>query len=423
MQQTNPGFAVRTSSLRAIALLMGGALLVGGESSVAQESFESPPTFQASKILSADIVSGPNHRVDERVANDGFMNLYRIGSRFGVFTANSNTELWIRVGEIDAIAKLEEVSRSEQFAKGVGKAGQDVLASASGAIVAPVDTLKEAASGVKEIFSSASRALRGEGAGGVQETIGYARAKRQYAVAFGVDPYSTNQVLQEHLNRVSQAGFVGDVGAGAALGLVSGGAGIALSAAGHLQTLNEMVRDKSPEELREMNEEKLRTMGVEPSVIELYLGNGAFSPTYQTAFVAILEEMDGVADRGEFVKVAVLAKDEDQALFRVDQARMYANYHKSVGRLRRFVPITRMVAVAGRTADGAVVVNAPADYIALTTNLADYVMDARAGLEPVASVSGRQLWVAGGMSAMARQWFEANGWTVHANAQKRLLPR
>jgi uncharacterized membrane protein len=119
----------------------------------------------------------------------------------------------------------------------------------------------------------------------------------------------------------------------------------------------------------------------------------------------------------------VLAKDEDQALFRVDQARMYANYHESVGRLRGFVPITRLVAVAGRTADGAVVVNAPADYIALTANLAGYVMDVRAGLERVAGVSGRQLWVAGGMSAVARQWFETNGWTVHANAQKRLLPR
>jgi hypothetical protein len=175
--------------------------------------------------------------------------------------------------------------------------------------------------------------------------------------------------------------------------------------------------------MREMNGEKLRAMGVEPSVIDLYLGNSAFSPTYQTAFVAILEEMDGVADRGEFVKVAVLAKDEDQVLFRVDQARMYANYHQSVGRLRRFVPITRLVAVAGQTVDGAVVVNAPADYVALTANLADYVMDVRAGLDQVAGVSDRQLWIAGGMSAMARQWFQASGWIVHANAQKRLLPR
>ena len=85
--------------------------------------------------------------------------------------------------------------------------------------------------------------------------------------------------------------------------------------------------------------------------------------------------------------------------------------------------VTRLVAVAGRTADGAIVVNAPADYVTLTAHLADYVMDVRAGLDQAPDVSGRQLWVAGGMSRTARQWFEAKGWTVHANEQKRLLPR
>jgi hypothetical protein len=404
--------------LRSIALL---AALAGP--AAAQERFEQPPRFQASKILPSKIRSGPHHRVEEHVVNDGFMNLYQITSDFGALEANSNTELWIRVGEMEAIARLAEVSRSEQFTKGVGKAGRDVLAIASGAIVAPVDTAKEVASGVKEIFSSARRTLQGEGDRDIGETIGYARAKRQYAITFGVDPYSSNPILQEHLGRVSKAGYVGDVGAGTALGLVYGGAGIALSAAGHVQTLNEIVRDRSPEELRELNEEKLEKMGVESSVIELYLGNAAFSPTYQTAFVSILEEMDGVADRHEFVKVAVLAKDEDQALFRVDQARMYANYHKSVKRLRAFVPITRLVAVAGRTSDGAAVIQAPADYVALTRDLADYAVDVRVALEKTAGVSSRELWLAGGITQIARQWFESNGWKVHTKAQKRLLPR
>ena len=65
----------------------------------------------------------------------------------------------------------------------------------------------------------------------------------------------------------------------------------------------------------------------------------------------------------------------------------------------------------------------PADFIALSPNLADYVTDVRAGLDPAAGSSGRQLWVAGGVSAKARRWFEAKGWSVHATAQKRLLPR
>jgi hypothetical protein len=420
MSQKKLGCEVSALAWRAFALLIGSALLVSGNPSMAQPAFESPPRFSASKILPANLLSGPNHRVDERVTNDGFMNHYLINSRFGPFKANSNGELRIRVSEINAIARLEEVSRSEQFAKGVGKAGRDVLEVTAGAFTDPKETLEDTAGGVKEIFKSVGRTLSGKGGGGVRDTVGYSRAKRQYAIAFGVDPYSTNPVLQEHLSRISRAGFVGDFGATTALGLASGGAGIALSAASHMHSLQEMVRDKSPEELREINEKKLQEMGVEPSVIYLYLGNDRFSPTYQTALVAILEEMDGVADRNAFVRAAVLAKDEDQALFRVDQVRMYANYHKSVKRLRAFVPSTKLVAVAGQTADGSLVVQFPADYVALTQDLAEFVYEQ--ALYPVAGVSDKQLWVAGGMSPAARKWFEKNGWTVRSEAHKQLLP-
>jgi len=412
---------ISTRAWRALALLTGSALLASGNPSMAQPAFEAPPTFSASEILPADLLSGPNHRVDERVANDGFMNRYLINSQFGPFAANSNTELRIRVSEVDAIARLDEVSRSEEFTKGVGKAGRDVLETTAGAVTNPKETFGNTAKGAKELFKSLGRSLRGKSSGGVPDMIGYSRAKRQYAIAFGVDPYSTNPVLQEHLDRISQAGFVGDVGASTALGLVSGGAGIALSAAGHLHSLQEMVQDKSPDELREINKEKLQQMGVEPSVIHFYLRNDRFSPTYQTALVAILEEIDGVADRNAFVKAAMHARDEDQALLRVDQARMYASYHKSVERLHAFVPISKLAAVAGRTDGGSVVVALPADYVALTPHLTGVVMEASGGLDGVAGVSGKQLWIAGGMSPKARGWFEANGWTVRAEARERLL--
>jgi hypothetical protein len=396
---------------------------------MAQTEFESPPTFRASKILPPDLLASPDHRVGEEVVNDGYMNIYTINSRFGTFTANSDEELRLRVGEVHAIARMEDLARSEQFVKGVGKAGRDVLESSTGLVTDPLGTVKETAGGVKAIFKSVRRGIGelGEeegGAGGldVKEVIGYSSAKRQYAAAFGVDPYSTNPVVQAHLGRLSRAGFVGDVGAGAALGFIDGGVGLAMSVAGHLQTLKEEIRDMSPDELRELNEKKLRAMRVEPSVIDLYLGNYVFSPTYQTVFVATLEEIDGAADRGQFVKVAVLAKDEDQALFRLFQARMYANYHKSVKPIKEFVLVSELVVVAARTADGSLVVNVPADYVFFTSSLAGFFRAARSAIDDVAGVSGKQLWIAGGMSQMARKWLEESGWKVHTDARKRLLP-
>jgi hypothetical protein len=426
VKQVRLGCEASSPALRALALLIGSALLVSGNPSMAQPEFESPLTFRASKILPPDLLAGPDHRIVERVTNDGFMNVYTINSRFGTFTANSNADLRIKVGEVNAIARMDDWAESEQFLMGVGKAGKGVLDSSTRLLTAPLETLKDTASGVKEIFGSVRRGLGdvGGGAGGldVKEMIGYSRAKRQYAAAFGVDPYSTNPIVQAQLARLSRAGFIGDVGMSAALGFVDGGAGIAVSVASHLQSLREEVRDKSPDELRELNEKKLQAMGVEQSVIDLYLGNYVFSPTYQTSFVASLEEIDDAADRGEFVKVAILAKDEDQALFRVCQARMYANFHKSVKPIQAFVLVSKLVVVAARAADGALVVNVPADHVFFTSSLAGFFREARSGLDDVAGVSSKQLWIAGGMSPMASAWLEESGWTVHTDEAKQLLP-
>jgi len=434
VKQARLGCADSSLALRSLTLLIGSALLVSGNPSMAQTEFESPPTFSASKILPPELLAGPDYRIAEQVINDGFMNTYTINSRFGTFTASSNEELLIRVGEVHAIAAMDDWANSEQFVKGARKAGKDRLGSATRLVIDPAGTFKDTAGGVKEIFQSARHGIDeagnrasdkvsgeddGEGGGlDVKELIGYSRAKRQYAAEFGVDPYSTNPVVQEHLGRLSRAGFAGDVGAGAALTVVDGGVGMAISVAGHLQSLKEQVRDMSPNELRELNEKKLRAMDVEQSVIDLYLGNYAFSPTYQTAFVATLEEIDGAADRGEFVKVAVLAKDEDQALFRLSQARMYANYHKSVKPLQAFVLVSKLLVIAARTADGALVVNVPADHVFFTSSLAGFFRAARSGLDSVAGVSSKQVWIAGGISPMAQSWLEESGWTVHADAKK-----
>ena len=136
-------------------------------------------------------------------------------------------------------------------------------------------------------------------------------------------------------------------------------------------------------------------MGVPQAVVDLFLANTVFSPTYQTAFVTNLEEIDGATDRAVFVEAAALAKNEDQVLFRVQQARMYANYHKSVAPIQAFARVSRLAVVAARSADGTVVVNGPIDYVCLTSDLAGYYEAARSGLEGVPGVSGKQVWVAG----------------------------
>src|SRR5678809_629741 len=63
----------------------------------AQQPYESAPVLSASKILPPELLSGPNHRVQERVTNDGYLNTYQIDSKFGTFTAVSTAVLRKRI--------------------------------------------------------------------------------------------------------------------------------------------------------------------------------------------------------------------------------------------------------------------------------------------------------------------------------------
>src|SRR5215218_9771843 len=90
----------------ASALIMAG-LLSATTPAVAQQGYEPSPVLSASKILPPELLSGPNHRVQERVTNDGYLNTYQIDSKFGTFTAVSTAVLRKRIGEINAMVVME----------------------------------------------------------------------------------------------------------------------------------------------------------------------------------------------------------------------------------------------------------------------------------------------------------------------------
>ena len=89
------------------------------------QDFEAPPTLSAAQILPDSIVKGPNHTVDNRVLNDGYMNHYTISSRFGQFEVVSTAKVRKRVDEIMALAAMEQVEGTDVFGDAVVKGGFD----------------------------------------------------------------------------------------------------------------------------------------------------------------------------------------------------------------------------------------------------------------------------------------------------------
>jgi len=160
-------------------------------------------------------------------------------------------------------------------------------------------------------------------------------------------------------------------------------------------------------------------MGVSPEVIDLFLSNRMYSPVQQTKLVNALTEMQGVADRGRFVKFAVLTHDEEVAFFRARQAEMYARFNRRVSKVEQFVLLEELA--AARLADGTLVFCAPLYYLAWIQTMANYALAANQKLTAVPGVKVKQLWVAGRVSSLARAALEQHGWKIQDRQEGRLI--
>jgi hypothetical protein len=390
----------------------------------AQSGYESSITLRASKVLPPDLLSGPNHRVEETVYNDGFLNHYGIGSKFGTFTAVSTAMLRKRIGEINAMVRMEQIKGTKEFTSSIKEAGMDTVGGFKNLATKPVETVKGAVSGLAVAFRRAGDAITGPKRSDAEDSrlkdlIGFSKTKREYAYQLDVDAYSDNQKLQDRLNEISWAGYAGGLTWAAAMAAVPGGAGLAITVSGTHKLLNDVFRTTPPVDLRRTNAEKLKSMDVHEEVADAFLNNSVYSPRHQTILVNALEEMKGVRNRATFVRLAAATTNIDTAFFRQRQAEMYAGYYKAVAPLETFLALGEFA--AARTAKNEVVFNVPLDHLVWTQDMAKLLTAADARVTQLTRPVNKQLWVTGTVSAQARKEIESRGWRLQENSETRLF--
>ena len=390
----------------------------------AQGGYEPAAILSAAKILPPELLAGPNHRVDERVYNDGYLNKYTIQSKFGGFVAVSTPMLRKRIQEVNALVRMEQIQGTKEFTSSLKEAGTDTLVGFKNLVTSPVDTVKGAASGLAVAFRRAGDAISGAKRSDAEDSkikdlIGFSKTKREYAYQLGVDAYTDNEKLQDRLNEISWAGYAGGITWAGAMAAVPGGAGLAITISGSQKLLNDVFRTTPPVDLRRTNGEKLKAMNVHPEVADAFLNNSIYSPRYQTLLVNALDEMKGVGNRATFVRLAAASADKDSAFFRERQAEMYAGYHKVVARLETFIALGDFA--AARTTKNEVVFNIPMDHLVWTEDMARLVTAADARVTQLTRPANKQVWITGTMSARARKEIENRGWQVHERSEAQLL--
>jgi hypothetical protein len=232
----------------------------------------------------------------------------------------------------------------------------------------------------------------------------------------GIDPYSTNAVLQKQLDDVAWASWAGGFTFSVATFPISGPIGAALTVTNLNSTVEDLLREKSPSELEQINRATFRAMGASASDIERILHGGAFTPTQSTTFAVNLKALKGVANRGAFVKTAAQkSTTEADALFCVYTAALMNQIHEKT-------PIARIVMLHDFpicvAKDGTIIVALQWDYAAWTSGAATFTDE----VQKLAGKSGQSAHVfvglSGEVSPRLHEELEKRGMTL----QDRLVP-
>jgi len=391
----------------------------------AEAVFEELPELKASEILKPEFLKGPHFVVRDAVPTGSGMNKFTIDSDFGVFEADGNEMLLQRLKEIDAIARLQEVSRTDEFKKSLMAAAKSPLNSTRNIARDPAQAISNVPKGIMKFLGRAKQMVENVGKGGgerdvdgsrMKDAIGYSDKKRKIALQMGIDPYSTNTVLQKELDNVAWASWAGGFAFSAATFPISGPIGAALTVTNLNSTVEDLLREKSPSELEQINRSTFRAMGANASDIERILHGGAFTPTQSTTFAVHLQALKGVANRGAFVKAAAQkSTTEADALFCGYTAAL-------MDQINQRTPIARIVMLNDFpicvAKDGTIIVALQWDYAAWTPGAASFTDE----VQKLAEKSGQNTHVfvglSGEVSPRLREELEKRSITV----QDRLVP-
>jgi hypothetical protein len=388
-------------------LVLAANLALAGIAAAAE--FEQPPLEDPASVLGPR-AAGPNFRVASPVQGDGLLRIYDIETPFGRLRAEGDAMLQIRLDELKAITSLQQLEGSEQFADSLKAAAAKPLEFVGDAIDDPAGAVKGTISGAGRLFKRAASGVRNIGKGQdnvAASLLGVSAAKRQIAVELGVDPYTDFRPLADQLERVARASALGGLTVKGVFALIPGGAGAVVSTVSTASSVTDLVKSRTPSELRDINRARLVDLGVDGQTVDLFLDNRTYTPTDQTIFAKALSDLRAVGHLELFVARAAAAGTRDLAIFQRRRAELLSHYNATVFPLREFVVVAGIPLTSRQ--DGRIAFIFPFDLV-VWTDMNGGLVEALAGEPELAS--GAEVAITGAATPLARSQFQRLGWSL-----------
>lgn len=408
--------------------------------------FEPAPTLPLRQLAPAVPPMGPGYRVDDPAPVQELFGLYQLRSDVGSIEVEGSELLAQRIAELPAVRELDRISQTRVFADSVERGVRRPIEAVSQVVREPGQTLSGLPAGVGRFLVRTARSIRDTAldindaardaaaeraadkaaaeAEAVEDSdedaasgrgrrmaesaalryIGYNKARREIARHVGVDPYTSNPMLDERLDRLAWISWSGNVATNLGMGMIGG---VAAQAIGAAKDAYELVWELPPADLRRRNLAVLAEFGIAGKPARDFTRNNAFTLTQQTEFVELLrlDSFNGV--RVELFAIALQSEREVHARFLLESMRMLnAEMHKPdrVGIANASV-VGLLPALMRR--DGSHIVMLPVDYVHWSPEIA-----ALAEAEDLLGRRNNVLLVRGQLSEEARRGFSLAGWSV-----------
>ena len=411
--------------------------------------FELPPTLFVQMLFPNIALTGDHYMVQKEVPTDGFLTRTVIKSDFGEFVAVGPGMLQVRISEIDALAKLETLKASEEFKLVSMESAGEKAQAFKQLYERPKETAAGIGKGVSRFFKRTTRAVKtgiqtaddvyhdrtpgggdvaGQGAklpgkateeaGASGESkyqkaaaasgdaavniLGFDNSRRKLAKRLGVDPYTTNPVLDEKLDEVTWSIFAGDLGIDIATSLIPGSIVITTST-----LVTDWVWETPPGDLIVKIEQTLLGLGVDQREVDRLLRHRSYPLSYQAAFTSAMEKLEKVDGITSVMPLALTVTSVGQARFVVNTLRMLAEYHTTQQPLKR---ITVDGTVLAQNAGDVNVIVAPVDYLSWTSVLDAFVNNNEF------DKGDKELHIAGTMTDVTKMKLKGLGWSLSENS-------
>ena len=393
----------------------------GTTASWAQPRYEAAPVLKAKDLVGPELLRGPNFTVDERVPVVGFLARFTLRSSFGTFDVHGIHMLHVRVPEIYALAKLDKMSQTKEFADAAARAIARPVSSAASMIVNPVETVEGLPGGVERLFDriklggeSIAAAATAPSQSGEQtavdvsqrvgsitvDALGFEKERRDLAKSLGVDPYTSNPVLSKKLTDMAWVAFSGRFGIQAAMSVFVPGSMVMST----VTITHSTVFDTPPGDLINAARATFAATGASDAQVQALIKNPQYTLSILTAVAQGMKRLQGVGGLASVVDFAAAAKTQDETRLVAGTVNMLARYHEST---QRIAQVTAPGPIVARTVTGELMIAAPVDYIAWTQRIAR--IEQRDDLR----APKRLVWLSGQMSPLARKQSEAQGWSVY----------